>query len=179
MKPVLAFLAIVALAIPTVAAAQPQAGNPATVGWYGGEQPGQELGGGAADSAGIQGVEVHDPIVLARQVVRGPRGRGRVVVGPRGRVRTFAYRGRNLTVLRQPRFIYPRGFGYRRWRAGQLLPGALLAAPFFFLGYEALGLQAPPPGYRWVRYGPDVVLVNVRTREIEDVAYGAVDDDIE
>ena len=173
MRSVPAALAVLALAFPTIAIAQSQngyrpgivmdAGDPSS-GW----QADQDLSAGA-------------PIVLARAVVVGPRGR-RAVVGPRGRVvvgprpRNFLYRGRNLTIVRRPAYVYPRGFGYRRWRAGQLLPLALIAAPFFFLEYEALGLEAPPPGYRWVRYGPDVVLVNVRTREIEDVAYGAIDE---
>jgi Ni/Co efflux regulator RcnB len=31
----------------------------------------------------------------------------------------------------------------------------------------------PPKGYRWVRYGPDLLLVNVRTGRISDVIYGA------
>ena len=36
-----------------------------------------------------------------------------------------------------------------------------------------MGLEPPPPGYRWVRYGPDLLLVNVRTRRVADVIYGA------
>jgi len=35
-----------------------------------------------------------------------------------------------------------------------------------------MGLQPPPPGFQWVRQGPDVVLVNLRTGQIIDVAYG-------
>lgn len=179
MKLVHPLLAIVALILPTAAIAQPQGNLPNTIV----SQDGIE---DSADGAGIQTDELGAPIVLAQAVIVGPRGRvvvgprgrgprGRVVVGPRGRV--FAYRGRDYEVIRRPRYVYPRGYGYRRWRAGQYLPLALLAAPLAFVGYEALGLQAPPPGYRWVRYGPDVVLVNERSRVIEDVAYGAFEDE--
>jgi len=36
-----------------------------------------------------------------------------------------------------------------------------------------LGVGAPPRGYRWVRYGPDLLLVRSRDRKIVDVIYGA------
>ena len=31
----------------------------------------------------------------------------------------------------------------------------------------------PPYGYQWVRFGPDVMLVNIRTGEILDVIHNA------
>jgi Ni/Co efflux regulator RcnB len=174
MKVITALLAMLVLTTPAVAVAQPQDAMQSS-GWYEGQKSSQSLSGWSGESAGIWTGEARAAIVLARAVVRGPRGRA-VIVGPRGRVRTFAYRGRRLDIVRQPAFRYPRGLGYRRWRAGELFPLALVAAPFFFLEYQALGLQPPPPGYRWVRYGPDVVLINVRTREVEDVAYGAIEE---
>jgi len=166
MKVITALLAMLVLTTPAVAVAQPQDAMQSS-GWYEGQKSDRSLIEWSGESAAI---------VLARAAVRGPRGRA-VIVGPRGRARTFAYRGRRLDIVRQPAFRYPRGLGYRRWRAGELFPLALIAAPFFFLEYQALGLQAPPSGYRWVRYGPDVVLINVRTREVEDVAYGAIEED--
>jgi len=36
-----------------------------------------------------------------------------------------------------------------------------------------LGLGPPPHGFVWVRYGPDLLLVNRRTGRIVDVIYGA------
>jgi Ni/Co efflux regulator RcnB len=33
-------------------------------------------------------------------------------------------------------------------------------------------LAAPEPGFQWVRYGPDLLLVNVTTGQVVDVAYG-------
>jgi Ni/Co efflux regulator RcnB len=155
-------LALIALATPSAAFAnaQPGEGQQTSDQQANQDQTSDQQGVLSGNMAGVQ---------LAARVVRR--------VGPRGRVRTFVYRGRPVNRFRARRFVYPRGFAYRRWAIGALLPAALIAAPFYFSDYDALGLRRPPPGYRWVRYGPDVVLVNERTREVEDVAYGAIDED--
>lgn len=160
-KPILAFLPLLLLATPASAALPHQDDTLA-------EDQGLAQTPDVTQSTGLS--------VLAAAIVRGPRGRA-VIVGPRGRARTFIHRGRPLTVIRRPRFVFPAGIAYRRWRAGQLFPLAMIAAPFFFLEYNAIGLQPPAPGYQWVRNGPDLVLVNTRTREVEDVANGAIDED--
>ena len=59
-----------------------------------------------------------------------------------------------------------------RWSAGALLPAIFLSTAYFYDGYAPLGLYAPPPGFRWVRYGPDLLLVNLTTGRVQDVAYG-------
>jgi len=46
---------------------------------------------------------------------------------------------------------------------GRILPTVFLATPYFYDGYATLGLAPPPAGYQWVRYGPDLLLVNVRS----------------
>jgi Ni/Co efflux regulator RcnB len=89
---------------------------------------------------------------------------------PRGN--QFWHRGRWNNRIRGPAFVWPRGYSYRRWGIGAILPSVFLAPTFFYTGWGALGLQAPVPGYTWVRYGPDLLLVNLTTREIEDVIYG-------
>jgi Ni/Co efflux regulator RcnB len=70
-------------------------------------------------------------------------------------------------------YRYPPGFAYRRWLSGAILPPVFLAGSYFYDNYGALGLGPPPPGYRWVRYGPDLLLVNVATGRIADVVDGA------
>lgn len=72
-----------------------------------------------------------------------------------------------------PAFRYPRGYSYRRWSIGLLLPSLFLSSSYYFDNYPALGVGPPPPGCRWVRYGPDLLLVDVRTGRIRDVLYGA------
>jgi Ni/Co efflux regulator RcnB len=53
-----------------------------------------------------------------------------------------------------------------------MLPSIFLGSAYIYGGWAGLGLAPPPPGFVWVRYGPDMVLVNQMTGEIADVAYG-------
>jgi Ni/Co efflux regulator RcnB len=43
---------------------------------------------------------------------------------------------------------------------------------YFFADWARLGLEPPPPGTQWVRYGPDLLLVDVSNGQVIDVAYG-------
>jgi Ni/Co efflux regulator RcnB len=70
-------------------------------------------------------------------------------------------------------FRYPRGYHYRRWGIGLILPRIFLSNYYYWPNWAALGLGPPPPGYVWVRYGPDLLLVNRYTGRIADVIYGA------
>jgi Ni/Co efflux regulator RcnB len=81
--------------------------------------------------------------------------------------------GRWRPSLRGPGYTYPPGFRYRRWMAGAILPSVFLSSAYFYNNYPALGLAPPPPGYQWVRYGSDLLLVNVATGRIADVVDGA------
>jgi Ni/Co efflux regulator RcnB len=85
----------------------------------------------------------------------------------------FSWRGRSFNRYRGPAFHYPRGFSYRRWSVGALLPGLFLSSTYYWDDWRSLGVDAPPPGRRWVRYGSDLLLVNVRTRRVEDTIYDA------
>jgi Ni/Co efflux regulator RcnB len=70
-------------------------------------------------------------------------------------------------------FIYPRGWGYRRWVVGAVLPPLFLFPAYYYADWAVLGLAAPPPGYQWVRYGPDLLLVDLSTGQVVDAVYGA------
>ncbi len=61
----------------------------------------------------------------------------------------------------------------RRWHIRAILPAMLFGSQYYFNDYHAFGLYAPPLHHRWVRYGPDLVLVNVRNGHIRDVQNGA------
>jgi Ni/Co efflux regulator RcnB len=82
-------------------------------------------------------------------------------------------RPRNFHPIRVSAFRYPRGYHYRRFRTGLLLPRLFLSSYYFFNDWGALGLGPPPPGYVWVRYGPDLLLVSRYSGRIADVIYGA------
>lgn len=75
--------------------------------------------------------------------------------------------------IRAPAFRYPRGYSYRHWRTGSILPRLFLSSIYYWTDWAALGLLPPPPGYVWVRFGPDLLLVNRYTGRIADVIYGA------
>lgn len=83
------------------------------------------------------------------------------------------HRPPHIRPIRRPPFHYPRGHHYRRWHVGLILPHIFLSNYYFFNDWRLLGLYPPPPGYVWVRYGPDLLLVNRYTGRIRDVIYGA------
>lgn len=84
----------------------------------------------------------------------------------------FSYGGRQHDRIQSSAFNYPQGYGYRRWGVGQDLPLLFLSDQFFFDSYADYGIGPPPYGYRWVRYGPDLLLVGDRTGRIRQVIYG-------
>jgi hypothetical protein len=147
-KPLLIVIALLGWTVPALAQAEPQA--PVTKDSQNGFAADQSLNRVAAMSDGAL-TGKYDRVQLAARVIRGRRG-GAVLVGPRGGVvvdpcgRTGVFRGRTVNAFRARPFVYPRGFADRRWRPGLLLPAAFIAAPFFYLEYERLGLSAPPPG---------------------------------
>jgi Nickel/cobalt transporter regulator len=90
--------------------------------------------------------------------------------GPPGR--QFSYRGHTINRVHLAPFAYPSGWAYRRWAIGAALPALFLAPAYYYADWATLGLESPQPGFQWVRYGPDLLLVNVTTGQVVDVAYG-------
>ncbi len=73
---------------------------------------------------------------------------------------------------RYPAYAYPRGYAYRRWAPGVILPGALYGSGYWYNDYRRFGFAAPQRGFRWVRQGPDLLLVNIRNGRVRDARYG-------
>lgn len=71
-----------------------------------------------------------------------------------------------------PHYAWPHGYGYVHRSIGWVMPGAFLTSAYFYAGWATLGLTAPPPEYQWVRYGPDLLLVNTVTGQVTDARYG-------
>jgi Ni/Co efflux regulator RcnB len=167
----LAIAATFALALPTLAMAQANNNqhHPAkSSGTKSGGPPGgakavvqpRGAGSGAPGSMGTP----HGPM-------GAPRSGAVRVGGPVGH--QFTYRGHMISRVHLAPFIYPNGWAYRRWATGMMLPPLFLAPAYFYADWAALGVTAPPPGFQWVRYGPDLLLVNVTTGEVVDTVYDA------
>jgi Ni/Co efflux regulator RcnB len=66
----------------------------------------------------------------------------------------------------------PSGWVARRWTYGQMLPRQYWAAQYILADYWLFGLEVPPVGYEWVRYGTDALLINTASGQILQVEYG-------
>jgi hypothetical protein len=62
---------------------------------------------------------------------------------------------------------------YQRYGIGTYLPLAFIVSGYVIADWIAYGLAPPLPGDEWVRYGPDLLLVDPNTGQIVDAAYSA------
>jgi hypothetical protein len=171
MRRVLAIAAMLALWVPSVATAQgqpqhggPQHGGPShgapsrgvphgpPSGAHGGPPPGAQF-------HGQPGGPVH---------AGGPPGAVHVG-GPVGGGAQFTFHGHAFNRVHMAPFTYPSGYAYQRWAVGAVLPPLFLVPSYYYTDWASLGLDAPPPGTQWVRYGPDLLLVDVNTGQVVDV----------
>jgi len=155
-----AFAAILALALPTVAMAEDH------------HPPGKPPPGkppAAKPFVAPHGPPPHGPAGPGpHPSFAGPHG-----PGPGRHGAQFSWRGRNFNRMHLAPFVYPHGWGYRRWGIGMILPPLFLAPAYYYADWAAMGLPPPDPGFQWVRYGPDLLLVNLATGQVVDVIYGA------
>jgi len=104
------------------------------------------------------------------EIVRpGEPHRGAEFVRPGGA--QFVYRGQAFERVRTAPFAYPPGWGYQRWAVGAFLPPVFLVRDYWYPDWDLIGLPPPPPDYQWVRYGSDLLLVDLTTGEVIDVVY--------
>jgi hypothetical protein len=167
-----AIAAMLALAMPTLAVAEgnnqhhPGGGKPP-----GGAKP---PGGGGAKPAFRQGGQPggvhtfvqphggpHPGFVAPRPGFASPHPGGLPVAGHQ-----FNWHGRAFNRVHLAPFAYPSGWAYRRWAVGAILPPLFLAPAYYYGDWATLGLDPPMPGFQWVRYGPDLLLVNITTGEV-------------
>ena len=178
---------IFALVVPGIAAAQPQ--NDKQHGraqqQNGGSQRGARPAGGGGHGQPVQN-HINRPSGERPQLQPAPMTNSRpnrparlpsaerpVVQPVPNRPNRPGVRPPNFQPVRAPAFQYPRGYHYRRWGVGLILPSIFLSNYYFYNNWAALGAYPPPPGFVWVRYGPDLLLVSRRSGRIRDVIYGA------
>ncbi|WEK42592.1 MAG: RcnB family protein [Candidatus Sphingomonas colombiensis] len=65
----------------------------------------------------------------------------------------------------------PHGYAYRRYAYGQILPRLYWSPDYILSDYWLFGLDLPPVGFEWVRYGPDALLIDMTTGEVVQTVY--------
>jgi Ni/Co efflux regulator RcnB len=109
--------------------------------------------------------------VTRQTVVARPTVRANARVQTRTQ-RRAGYHPAQVRRVHATTYRYPRGYSYRRWNSGSILPRLFRSSAYYYTNWYSLGFGPPPPGYAWVRYGPDLLLVNIYTGRIRDVVYG-------
>jgi Ni/Co efflux regulator RcnB len=115
---------------------------------------------------------------------QGPRAYGgqrgyRVGMGAPVRSRSghaYVYQGRRFGAFQVGRYRWPRGYDYRRYGIGYRLPRMFWLPDYYILDYADYGLPPPGEGLQWIRYGPDMLLVNIYSGEVVDAVYGAFEE---
>lgn len=79
------------------------------------------------------------------------------------------YRRSNPNVYRGRAYAGPRGYRYRPVTAGYRFAPAYYGRNYWVSDFNRYRLPRPSYGAQWVRYGNDVVLVNLRTGRVLQV----------
>jgi len=82
------------------------------------------------------------------------------------------YRNHNRDIFRAPAYVGPRGYRYRPLAPGHRLEPAYFGQRYVIADPYRYRLPRAAPAERWVRYGNDVVLVNIRTGRVVNVYSG-------
>jgi len=82
------------------------------------------------------------------------------------------YRKAHRDTYRRPAYVGPRGYAYRPVAVGHRFSSAYYGNRYWVSDYGRYRLPAPVRNHRWIRYGNDVVLVNVHTGRVAQVYNG-------
>jgi Ni/Co efflux regulator RcnB len=85
-------------------------------------------------------------------------------------------RGPTHARIRAERYRYPQDVSYRFYRRGERLAPSLMVDDYLIDDFVAAGLMEPPHGDRWMRFGPDALLIDPQSGQVLDVIYGVFDD---
>jgi len=72
----------------------------------------------------------------------------------------------NRQAYRGPAYSGPRGYSYRPVAVGHRFEPAYYGSRYQVNDYRRYNLPAPTRGARWVRYGNDMVMVNVNNGRV-------------
>lgn len=79
------------------------------------------------------------------------------------------YRKHNREAYRRPAYRGPRGYRYRPVAVGYRFAPPYYASRYWIPDYARYRLPPPGYGHRWVRYGNDVVLINISNGRVIEV----------
>lgn len=79
------------------------------------------------------------------------------------------YRRAHGDVFRGPRYVGPRGYAYRPVTVGYRFQPTYYGSRYVVSDWGRYRLPRPMAYHQWVRYGNDVVLVNIRTGRVAQV----------
>jgi Ni/Co efflux regulator RcnB len=117
----------------------------------------------ALSAAGVQAGEV--------QLIRAS---GQTVVTDTVTGETYVISGKRYPRVREA-WVAPSGWTQRAYVVGEAIPADLLRGPYVITDYRRYGLPRPQGDEKWIRVGPDVLLVRVGTgnvlMRIENVFY--------
>ena len=82
------------------------------------------------------------------------------------------YRNAHRDAFRRPAYVGPRGYAYRPVVTGYRFQPAYYGNRYWVRDYARYRLPEPGRFHRWVRYGNDVVLVDVRSGHVVRVYNG-------
>jgi Ni/Co efflux regulator RcnB len=82
------------------------------------------------------------------------------------------YRRTHRNAFHRPAYVAPRGMRYRPVAVGARINQAFYGRPYRFGDYSNFRLPRPGANQQYIRYGNDVLLVNVRTGRVVRVFSG-------
>lgn len=88
----------------------------------------------------------------------------------------YTYGGRRYGRFSAGVYAWPYGYGYRPYYVGAYLPSVFWNSDYYITDYALYDLAPPPPDFEWIRYGPDLLLINVQTGQIAQSIPGAFDE---
>jgi Ni/Co efflux regulator RcnB len=89
----------------------------------------------------------------------------------------YAYNGHSYKRFQAARYNWAPGYRYSRFEIGHAFPRQYWIHDYYIDDYADYGFAPPPPGYEWVRFGPDVLLISLTTGLISQAVYGAFEED--
>jgi len=89
---------------------------------------------------------------------------------------TYVYHGRHFAPFRVAHYRWPHGWAYHRYAVGAVLPRAFWNPFYYVYNWAYFGLAAPGDGLQWVRYGPDLLLIDLATGNVINTIYGVFDE---